>query len=153
MQVRKISDKVYGDFPELQHISKTDFYQVWKSYEQELTAYLLNPTLPYVQFLNVGTCYVKFEDFKKNMSGIKKTLEFIDDTKIENVDYNKLKDKTERFRNLIIKKQEFYKKFLIYLDGWETDDIPFYQKMIDKLQVYIDDVDKIIEEYDKRLIT
>jgi hypothetical protein len=39
------------------------------------------------------------------------------------------------------------------LDGWETDDIPFYQKMIDKLQVYIDDVNKIIEEYDKRLIT
>jgi hypothetical protein len=39
------------------------------------------------------------------------------------------------------------------LDGWETDDIPFYKKMIDKLQVYIDDVNKIIEEYDKRLIT
>ena len=153
MQIRKISDKVYDEFPELQHMSKVDFYQVWKSYEQELTTHLFNPTLPYVQFLNVGTCYVKFEDFKKNMLGIKKTLEFIDDTKIENVDYNKLKDKTERFRNLIIKKQEFYKKFLIYLDGWETDDIPFYQKMIDKLQVYIDDVDKIIEEYDKRLIT
>ena len=141
MQIRKISDKVHDEFPELQHMYKVDFYQVF------------NPTLPYVQFLNVGTCYVKFEDFKKNMLGIKKTLEFIDDTKIENVDYNKLKNKTERFRNLIIKKQEFYKKFLIYLDGWETDDIPFYQKMIDKLQVYIDDVDKIIEEYDKRLIT
>ena len=153
MQIRKISDKVYDEFPELQHISPTDFFQVWKSYEQELTTHLFNPTLPYVQFLNVGTCYVKFEDFKKNMLGIKKTLEFIDDTKIENVDYNKLKDKTERFKNLIIKKQEFYKKFLIYLDGWETDDIPFYQKMIDKLQVYIDDVDKIIKEYDKRLIT
>lgn len=87
------------------------------------------------------------------MAGIKKTLEFIDDTKIENVDYQKLRDKTERFKKLILQKQEFYKKFLIYLDGWETNDIPFYQKMIDKLQVYIDDVDKIIEEYDKRLIT
>lgn len=153
MQIRKISDKVHKEFSDLQHISSTDFFQVWKSYEQELTNNLYNPTLPYVQFLNLGTCYVKFEDFKKNMLGIKKTLEFIDDTKIENVDYNKLKNKTERFRNLIIKKQEFYKKFLIYLDGWETDDIPFYQKMIDKLQVYIDDVDKIIKEYDKRLIT
>lgn len=153
MQIRKISDKVYDEFTELQHISKTDFYQVWRSYEQELTAHLLNPILPYIQFLDVGTCYVKFEDFKKNMAGIKKTLEFIDDTKIENVDYQKLRDKTERFKKLILQKQEFYKKFLIYLDGWETDDIPFYQKMIDKLQVYIDDVDKIIEEYDKRLIT
>ena len=34
------------------------------------------------------------------MAGIKKkTLEFIDDTKIENVDYQKLRDKTERFKN------------------------------------------------------
>lgn len=152
MQIRKISDKVYNEFPDLQHISKTDFYQVWKSYEQELTSYLLDPTLPYVQFLNVGTCYVKFEDFKKNMAGLDKTLNFIDSTKVENVDYNKLKEKTERFKKLILQKQEFYKKFLIYLDGWETNDIPFYQKMIDKLQVYIDDINKIIEEYDKRLI-
>ena len=153
MQIRKISDKVYNEFPELHHISKTDFYQVWKSYEQELTTHLLDPTLPYVQFLDIGTCYVKFEDFKSNMAGIKKTLNFIDSTKIENVDYEKLKEKTIRFENLIGKKQEFYKKFLIYLDGWETDDIPFYEKMIDKLQVYIDDVNKIIEEYDKRIIT
>lgn len=152
MQIRKISDKVYNEFPELHHISKTDFYQVWKSYEQELTAHLLNPTLPYIQFLDVGTSYVKFEDFKSNMAGIKKTLDFIDATKIENVDYEKLKEKTVRFKNLIIKKQEFYKKFLIYLDGWETDDIPFYKRTIDKVQIYIDEINKTIEEYDKRII-
>ncbi|MBX7077365.1 MAG: hypothetical protein K1X33_08660 [Methanobacteriaceae archaeon] len=153
MQIRKISDKVHKEFPDLQHISPTDFYQVWKSYESELTDYLLNPTLPYVQFLNVGIGYVKFEDFRKNMTAIKKTLKFLDTAKIKNVDYNKLKNKTVRFKNLIEKKQEFYKKFLIYLDGWDTDDIPFYNRMIEKLQVYIDDVNKIIEEYDKRLIT
>ena len=153
MQIRKISDKVYKEFSELQHMSSTDFFQVWKSYEQALTTHLHDPTLPYIQFLNLGICYVKFEDFKRNMSGINKTLYFIDATQIENVNYYKLKDRAERFKNLIIKKQDFYKKFLIYLDGWETDDIPFYQKMIDKLQVYIDDVNKIIEEYDKRLIT
>jgi hypothetical protein len=38
------------------------------------------------------------------------------------------------------------------LDGWETDDIPFYKRTIDKVQIYIDEINKTIEEYDKRII-
>lgn len=153
MQIRKISNKVHKDFADLKHISSTDFFQIWKSYEQELVKHLYNPTLPYVQFLDLGTCFFKVSRFRKVLSEIKHTLLFIENINMENVDYNKLKDKALRLKNLIEKKQEFYKKFLIYLDGWETDDILFYNKMIEKLQVYIEDVNKIIEEYDKRLIT
>lgn len=153
MQIRKISDKVHKEFSDLQHISPTDFFQVWKSYEQELTNNLYNPTLPYVQFLDLGTCFIKFKSFKKNVLGIKKTLSLIDNVKLENIDYNRIKDRAERLRGLILKKQEFYKKFLIYLDGWETDDIPFYKRTINKVQIYIDEINKTIEEYDKRIIT
>lgn len=55
MQIRTISNKIHGEFPELNHLSSTDFFQIWKSYEDELAFYLLNPSLPYLQFLSIGT--------------------------------------------------------------------------------------------------
>lgn len=153
MQIRTISNKIHGEFPELNHLSSTDFFQIWKSYEDELAFYLLNPSLPYLQFLSIGTFFIKSNHFERKIRQLQSSIPFIEKNKLENVNYIKLIERSNKVWNLINSKQEFYKKFLIYLDGWDTNDIPFYVNMINKLENYKKTIKELILEYDKRLIT
>lgn len=151
MQVRKISNEVFKQFPELQEFSPTDFFQVWKSYEQELSNHLLNPTLPYLQFLTIGTFFIKTGIFGKKVSKLEKSIEYIDRWNIENADYLKLKGYLLSYRNVLEKKKEFFDKFLIYLDGWDTKDIKYYKWKQLEFQEYLDRIDLINKQYDERI--
>ena len=153
MQIRKISDEVQKKFPELQGMSSTDFYQVWKSYSDEITDNLINPKLPYLQFLKVGTFFIKNSAFKSKIEFLKRSIHFIDTYLNVEVNYRSLKEKLNKVKEIYLIKQQFYSKFLIYLDEWDTDDIPFYKKRIETFENYLEKIDETISEYDKRIIT
>lgn len=154
MQIRTISNKVKSQFPDLNNMSENHFFQVWKSYEEELTSNLIDPTLPYLQFLSIGTLFITNNGFKKRLYFIKKALPHIEKWDLtDTVDFEKLKVKLYKFRNVINKKKEFYNMFLIYLKDWETNDLPFFERKVTEFDEYLKEIDNIIIEYDKRITT
>lgn len=157
MRIRKISDEVFKEYSHLEGISSTDFYQVWKSYEQEIEGELLKPTLPYLQFLSIGTFYVSKKAFYKQINNFKQAFFFVDHLNIINTDYEKLKNKVKEYKRITNSKKEFFSKFLIYLDGIDNQrvrsSLNFYNQKIKEFEELLTEADKIIEEYDKRIIT
>ncbi len=43
--------------------------------------------------------------------------------------------------------------FLIYLKDWETNDLPFFERIVTEFDEYLKEIDNIIIEYDKRITT
>ncbi len=151
MKIREISDQVYKEFPELSYMSRTDFFQVWKSYETNIETHLYNPHYPYLQFLDIGTFSIRFYDYNKKIKNLKKTISFLDRTKIKNVDYIKLKNKALVFKNVLIEKQNFFKALDFYLGDVEIKNSS--KIFINKIDVYLQEINNLIHEYDRRITT
>jgi hypothetical protein len=152
VQIRKIVSEVKKDFKHLDHISEVDFFRVWKSFEENIDKHILNPEHLYVKFLNVGTLYLPSKFFTKVLINFKRVL-VLESIK-DNIDFNNIKEKALNFKKLIDKKIKNYNDVLNYLDGLENKtNVDKLHSMINTLTNIKEELNLLIKEYDKRIIT
>ena len=156
MQVREISNRVFKTHTELEGFTDTDFFQIWKSYEQVIQDQLLEPELPYLQFLKIGTFYISNRAFSKKINNLELGLNKLEQFNIENPNYEQFIENVQRYLDIINKKIKFYLDFFIYLDGIDTEkvkrNLEFYASRIKKIDECIERAENLIKEYDKRII-
>ena len=107
MQVREISNRVFKTHTELEGFTDTDFFQIWKSYEQVIQDQLLEPELPYLQFLKIGTFYISNRAFSKKINNLELGLNKLEQFNIENPNYEQFIENVQRYLDIINKKRKF----------------------------------------------